>query len=137
MNLITGLNHLTLSVGDLDRSLAFYSGLLGFSLRMRSPSSVYLEAGNLWLTLVLDLEVRHAPCPEYSHAAFSVTPSDLPLLADRLTLAGVTRWQEPDNSDSFYFLDPDGHKLELHSGDIHQRLAARASLRDPEVVIYD
>ena len=137
MNPITGLNHLTLSVSDLDRSVAFYSGVLGFSLRMRSRSSAYLEAGTLWLALVLDLEVRHGPYPEYSHAAFSMTPSDLSLLADRLNLAGVTRWQEPDNSDSFYFLDPDGHKLELHSGDIHHRLATRAVLRDPEVVIYD
>src|SRR5215467_8316955 len=36
---ITGLNHVTLAVSDLDRSVAFYCGLLGFSLRMRSPSS--------------------------------------------------------------------------------------------------
>ena len=42
---ITGLNHLTMAVSDLDRSVAFYTELLGFSLRMRAPSSAYLEAG--------------------------------------------------------------------------------------------
>ena len=34
MNKITGLNHLTLAVSELDRSVAFYSELLGFSIRL-------------------------------------------------------------------------------------------------------
>jgi catechol 2,3-dioxygenase-like lactoylglutathione lyase family enzyme len=137
MSSITGLNHLTLAVGDLQRSVAFYSELLGFSIRMHGPSSAYLEAGTLWLALVLDPEVRRGPLPEYSHVAFSVASDELPLLVDKLTVAGVTRWQEPDHSDSFYFLDPDGHKLELHSGDLQRRLAARAVLNEPGVAFYD
>ena len=71
MNTITGLNHLTLAVGDLDRSVAFYSELLGFSIRMRGPSSAYLEAGTLWLALVLDSEVRRGQLPEHSHVESS------------------------------------------------------------------
>jgi catechol 2,3-dioxygenase-like lactoylglutathione lyase family enzyme len=137
MQTISGLNHLTLAVGDLERSVAFYLELLGFSIRMRGPSSAYLQAGSLWLSLVLDPEVRQGPLPEYSHVAFSVSPAELPLLADKLTAAGVARWQEPDHSNSFYFLDPDGHKLELHAGDIHSRCAARAALREPGVAVYD
>ena len=128
MNTITGLNHLTLAVSDLGRSVAFYSELLGFSIRMRSPSSAYLEAGTLWLALVLDAEVRRGPLPEYSHIAFSVVASELLPLADRLTKAGVSRWQEADDSDSFYFVDPDGHKLELYSGTLHDRLQSRATM---------
>jgi catechol 2,3-dioxygenase-like lactoylglutathione lyase family enzyme len=125
MSKLTGLNHLTLAVGDLDRSVAFYSELLGFSVRMRRPSSAYLEAGSLWLALVVDPKVRRGPLPEYSHAAFSISDSELRLLADTLIRAGVVRWQEADRPDSFYFLDPDGHKLELHSGDLRSRLVAR------------
>jgi catechol 2,3-dioxygenase-like lactoylglutathione lyase family enzyme len=125
MNTISGLNHLTLAVSDLGRSVAFYSELLGFSVRMRGPTSAYLEAGTLWLALVVDSQVRRGPLPEYSHAAFSVMPSDLPLMAERFTRAGVVRWQEPEGSDSFYFVDPDGHKLELHCGNLQSRLAAR------------
>jgi catechol 2,3-dioxygenase-like lactoylglutathione lyase family enzyme len=137
MNTISGFNHLTLAVGDLERSVTFYSALLGFSIRMRGPSSAYLEAGTLWLALVLDPEVRRGPLPEYSHVAFSVTSSELPLLAARLAGTGVVRWREPENPDSFYFLDPDGHKLELHSGDLHRRLAARAALHEPGVAFYE
>src|ERR1041385_1186664 len=130
MSTITGLNHLTLAVSDLERSVAFYSELLGFSVRMRGPSSAYLESGTLWLALVLDPTGRRGPLPEYSHCAFSIAPSALRLLTDRLTVAEVVRWQDTEHSDSFYFLDPDGHKLELHSGDIQSRLAVRAELRE-------
>ena len=125
--MITGLNHLTLAVSDLDRSINFYSELLGFSIRMRGPSSAYLEAGTLWLALVFDSQVRRGPLPEYSHAAFSIAAADLPLLAQRLTNAGVACWQESDGPDSFYFVDPDGHKLELHAGDLQARLLQRAA----------
>jgi catechol 2,3-dioxygenase-like lactoylglutathione lyase family enzyme len=137
MNAVTGLSHLTLSVSDLDRSVAFYAKLLGFALRMRGPSFAYLEAGPLWLALVVDAKVRRNPLPEYSHDALSVAASELPLLMETLLQAGVTRWQETDRSDSFYFFDPDGHKLELHSGDLRGRLAARAALNEPGVVIYE
>jgi len=137
MNTITGLSHLTLSVSDLERSVAFYSESLGFSIRMRSPSSAYLEAGTLWLALVLDPVARRGPLLEYSHVALSIAPAALLLLAETLRRAGVTCWQESERSDSFYFLDPDGHKLELHSGDIRHRLAARAAFSHPSVAVYE
>ncbi len=133
MDTISGLNHLTLAVNDLDRSIAFYSGLLGFSIRMQSHSSAYLEAGTLWLALVVDSEARSGPLPEYSHVAFSVSPAGLLLLTEKLTKAGVPRWQESERSDSFYFIDPDGHKLELHSGDLRSRLQARAAQENASV----
>jgi len=122
--MVTGLSHLTLAVGDLDRSVAFYSDLLGFSVRMRGARSAYLEAGTLWLALVRDDAVRHGPLAEYSHAAFNVGGAELPFLKKRLIAAGARSWQEADRADSFYFLDPDGHKLDLHSGDLSGRLAA-------------
>lgn len=133
---ITGLSHLTLSVNDLERSVAFYSELLGFSIRMRGPSSAYLEAGTLWLALVVDPDAKRGPSPEYSHVAFSLAPSELLPFAERLTGAGVPCWQGSDSEESFYFLDPDGHKLELHSADLRGRLAAPAALSEPGVVIY-
>lgn len=122
--MVIGLNHVTLAVSELDQSIAFYSGLLGFVLRRRGPHSAYLEAGALWLALVLDAKVRAGPLPEYSHIAFNVSAGELTALTERLLLAGVVRWQEAERGDSFYFLDPDGHKLELHSGDLQSRLLA-------------
>jgi catechol 2,3-dioxygenase-like lactoylglutathione lyase family enzyme len=125
--MITGLNHVTLAVSDLGRSVAFYSDLLQFSVRMRSRSSAYLESGALWLALVQDPEVRRTPLPEYTHIALSVPAQELAGLTERLTKAGVACWQVSERCDSFYFLDPDGHKLELHSGDLHRRLCERVA----------
>jgi catechol 2,3-dioxygenase-like lactoylglutathione lyase family enzyme len=127
MSDITGLNHLTLAVRDLDRSVAFYSELLGFSLHWRGPASAYLEAGTFWLALVVDEQTRSTPLPEYTHAAFTVAASTLPLLAGKLARAGSVSWQKAETPDSFYFLDPDGHKLELHSGDLRGRLKSRTA----------
>jgi catechol 2,3-dioxygenase-like lactoylglutathione lyase family enzyme len=86
---------------------------------------------------VLDPNTRRGPLPEYSHVAFSVDAPALKVLTDQLLNAGVTQWQESESSDSFYFLDPDGHKLELHTGDLRSRLAARATLHEPGVAFYD
>ena len=125
IGMITGLNHITLAVAELDRSLAFYRDLLGFSLRMRGASSAYLEAGTLWLALVEDATVRRAPLPEYTHLALSLDELEFSPATERLKRAGVTCWQTSDRANSFYFLDPDGHKLELHSGNLSHRLRER------------
>src|SRR5262249_33870459 len=127
LGMITGLNHITLAVSDLNRSVAFYGGLLGFSVRMQGPTSAYLQAGNLWLALVVDAAVRHAPLPEYTHVAFSVDEASFSAASERLRQAAVTCWQASERADSFYFLDPDGHKLELHCGDLARRLRERAT----------
>jgi catechol 2,3-dioxygenase-like lactoylglutathione lyase family enzyme len=121
---IIGINHVTLAVKDLERSLAFYSSLLGFEVRMRKRHSAYLEEGTLWLALVVDENVRRGPLPEYTHLALSVSKEGLPVLKEKLLKAGVVEWQESERADSFYFLDPDGHKLELHSGTLAERLAS-------------
>ena len=128
--MITGVNHVTLSVTDIDRAINFYGDLLGFAIRLRGPASAYLEAGTLWLALVADPEVRRGPLPEYSHVAFSVAPADLQVVKDRLITAGVAQWQEPETPQSFYFLDPDGHKLELYSGDLQGRLRDRGRMEN-------
>jgi catechol 2,3-dioxygenase-like lactoylglutathione lyase family enzyme len=126
--MVTGLNHVTLAVADLDRSLAFYTDLLGFRPLVRWPGGAYLSAGSLWLCLSLDPTTRQAPLPEYTHLALSITASEVRAFADRLVAADVVFWK-PNSSEgeSLYILDPDHHKLELHVGDLASRLA---SLRD-------
>ncbi len=136
MDKVTGLNHVTFAVSDLKRAVEFYSQLLGFSIRMRGTSSAYLEAGTLWLALVADKNLKPIDSQDYSHVAFSASPSALASLIAKLKAAEVMCWQEAETQESFYFLDPDGHKLELHSGDLRSRLAVRATLREPGVAIY-
>lgn len=124
--MLTGLNHLTLSVRDLERSMAFYRDTLSLRLHARWDRGAYLSAGHLWLCLSLDGRGTAAlASPAYTHYAFSIAPADFALFAARLRAAGVTEWQRnSSDGDSLYFLDPDGHRLEAHAGSLAQRLAA-------------
>jgi catechol 2,3-dioxygenase-like lactoylglutathione lyase family enzyme len=128
--MLTGLNHLTLSVAELDGSLRFYTELLGAKPRARWATGAYLELGALWLCLSWHPERAAAPMPgDYSHYAFSVGAADFAPLRARLEAAEVFIWQDNHSEgESFYFLDPNGHRLEIHVGDLASRLAhCRAS----------
>jgi catechol 2,3-dioxygenase-like lactoylglutathione lyase family enzyme len=73
--MITGINHLTLSVRDVDRSFRFYVDTLGLKPLARWCRGAYLLAGDLWLCLNLDERTRSSALPEYSHIAFGVPAS--------------------------------------------------------------
>ena len=126
--MIRGLNHLTLAVRDVERAVAFYRDVLEFDVAKHWPGGAYLTAGPLWLCLSHDPETRHAPAPDYTHAAFDVAAEDFHTLADQIRASGATVWKENrSEGDSLYFLDPDGHKLELHVGTLASRLAQMAA----------
>ncbi|HEX7854903.1 MAG TPA: VOC family protein [Sphingobium sp.] len=120
---VTGLNHITLAVADLDRSLAFYRDVLGCVVRAIWIDGAYLEAGTLWLCLSRDDEVRSSPHADYTHIAFSVSDADYGRLSDRV-MTECTIWKNNKSEGaSTYFLDPDGHKLEIHLGELKTRLS--------------
>ena len=122
MTKVTGLNHLTFAVGDLERSVAFYRDVLGGELRAIWATGAYLEAGSLWICLSLDAEVGPAPREDYTHVAFSVGEDAFERLSARLRETAVIWKDNRSEGASLYFLDPDGHRLELHVGDLETRL---------------
>lgn len=125
--MITGLNHITLSVRDLAQSLAFYVDVLGCEKVTDTQAGCYVRAGDLWLALEVDAHVRNGPLPEYTHVAFSVRPEDYAAMADKIRASGAEIFKEnKSEGESLYFLDPNGHKLEIHVGDLDSRLAAMA-----------
>ncbi len=132
---VTGLNHITLAVSDLDRSCAFYVDLLGAVLRARSDKSVYLELGTIWLCL--EWADKVTPRADDSHIAFSCEPSDFERLSQEVS-AQAPLWKENRSEGaSVYFLDPDGHRLELHLGDLESRLAHYRAHPDKGVRVVD
>jgi len=121
--MITGINHITVSVRNLDKSFAFYSQVLGFKPLMKHAKGAYLLAGDLWFCLDLDANTRKLPLPEYTHFAFSVKEADFDNLSKKITSAGTKIWKDnKSEGNSLYFLDPDGHKLEIHIGDWKTRI---------------
>lgn len=120
---ITGLNHLTLAVADLDRSVTFYCAVLGFDLRAIWTDGAYLEAGSLWLCLSVDAVASRVERLDYTHYAFDVAPHHYEAVAERVLRQARTWKENRSEGASLYFLDPDGHRLELHTGSLSSRIA--------------
>ena len=122
MAAINGLNHITLAVADLDRSLAFYRNVLGCRVRAIWADGAYLDAGPLWLCLSRDTIAEARPRRDYSHIAFNICEANYAAMRDRLTTKCIIWKQNKSEGTSTYFLDPDGHKLEIHLGTLETRL---------------
>ena len=124
--MIDGLNHLTLSVRDLERSFVFYREVLGFRPLARWSRGAYLLAGGCtWICLTVDDRTRNGPLEEATHVAFAVSSKLFAKICARIQKSGAREWKKNTSEGaSMYFLDPDGHKLELHVGDWRSRLAA-------------
>jgi glutathione S-transferase fosA5 len=120
-----GINHITLAIKDPARSIAFYTSGLGLVLRKVSERAIHLEAGDTWICLSPDAMTRTAPHPDYTHIAFDVAEDQFEAIKAQLIKAGAQPWKDNrSEGNSWYFLDPDGHKLEIHVGDLNSRLAA-------------
>jgi len=131
---VLGLNHLTLAVAELNRSIAFYRDLLGFELRAAWDEGAYLEAGSLWLCLSVDpLTARGR---DYTHFAFDVAPEDFEALCAQICKHAEIWKDNRSEGASLYFLDPDGHRLELHVGSLASRLAHYHDGSDSKVRVF-
>ena len=121
--MISGINHLTFSVRDLEESVGFYTEALGFRLLARWPRGVHLLAGDAWVVLILDHSTREDALPEYTHAAFTVSAEEFGVLSESIKQCGAKIWQKNSTpGDSLYFLDPNEHKLEIHASNLEARI---------------
>ncbi|MDZ8105069.1 MAG: fosfomycin resistance glutathione transferase [Nostoc sp. DedQUE12a] len=136
--MITGINHITLSVSDLEKSFEFYTKVLGCKAIAKWKKGAYLVAGDLWLCLSLDANTRRNPSFEYTHIAFSVPQQEFQKYSDRLICLGVKKWKENiSEGESLYIFDPDFHKLELHVGDLFSRIAATREVGYEGMVFFE
>ena len=132
---IRGVNHVTLAVADLPRALSFYCDVLGAVPRADWADGAYLELGSLWLCLARSDRVM--PRDDYTHLALDCAAADFAALARRIA-DRAPLWQENTSEGaSLYFLDPDGHRLELHAGDLASRLAHYRARAPGRVRIHD
>ena len=116
-----GVNHITFAVTDLDRALAFYTGVVGCERVAEWDKGAYLLAGSSWLCLSLDTSVT--PRRDYTHVAFTFDEAGFVSFKTRLRADAGREWKiNSSEGDSVYFLDPDGHRLEAHVGDLASRL---------------
>ena len=93
--MIQAINHICFSVADLATSIDFYERILQGDLLVQGRTTAYFNIGGLWIALNEE--------------------QNIPILNGRL--------RHLKDKKSIYFTDPDGHKLELHTGTLQDRLA--------------
>lgn len=136
--MITGVNHITLSVSDLEQSFRFYTDVLSCKPVAKWKRGAYLLAGNLWLCLSLDEQTRKEPLAEYTHIALDVSAEDFEELSRQIVESGATIWKNNTSEGaSLYFLDPNGHKLEIHAATLETRLEATKEQPYEEMEFFD
>ncbi len=130
---LQGVNHITLACSNLSKSIAFYRNTLGATLKAEWSKGAYFELGDLWLCLSLERDVT--PRGDDTHVAFSCAESTFDYTADHIAET-AKQWKENTSEGaSLYFLDPDGHKLELHAGTLQSRLAHYENMK-PEGMVF-
>ncbi|MGH7922492.1 MAG: VOC family protein [Candidatus Dormibacteraceae bacterium] len=117
------IGHVHLKVGDLDRSIAFYHGVLGFDIMSRGAGAAFLSAGGYHHHLGLNTwESQGGAAPAVGttglyHAAI-LYPSRPALgrALRRLVDAGWPLGGAADHgvSQALYLDDPDGNGVELY-----------------------
>lgn len=120
----TVIGHVHLKVADLDRSLAFYNGVLGFTLVARMGSqAAFLSAGGYHHHIGLNTWESEggSPAPPGSTGLYHVAirypaRTDLAAILDRLVESGVRLDGAADHgvSEALYLHDPDGNGIELY-----------------------
>ena len=116
------LEHVNLTVTDLDRSIAFYGDLLDLRVRWRGKTTDGAAAAHVgddrcYLAMFQATE-SGAPDSDYGRPGinhFGFVVDDLDLVRRRLRAAGVQPHLEQDYEPGhrLYFLDPDGIEVEL------------------------
>ena len=119
-----GIGHVHLKVADLDRSLAFYCGVLGFELQQRYGSeAAFISAGGYHHHIGLNTwESAHGPPPAPGTTGLyhvAILYPDRRSLADalkRLLQAKISLEGASDHgvSEALYLKDPDGNGVELY-----------------------
>lgn len=120
-----GLHHAALVARDVEETIAFYQGVLGFPLTEIFENRDYAGSNHFFFdigngNLIAFFDFPGLPLEEYQevigglhHLAISVEPERWVALRGRLDEAGVEYLEE--SGSSIYFRDPNGARLELIS----------------------
>jgi catechol 2,3-dioxygenase-like lactoylglutathione lyase family enzyme len=121
-----GIHHMAITVSDVSRSLAFYTGLLGFEVVVEFEPRVMVSNGQVVLVLSPPPDPAQAPADDrfsehrigLDHLSFAVeSHADLEAAASLLDEQGVERGEikalEGFGIYVMAFRDPDNVQLEL------------------------
>ncbi len=137
--MITGHNHTSFTVKDLDRSIAFYTGVLGFGLERRFDAEgpgistivgmpgarlkiAFVHLGEFRLELIqyaapagvqVDMATNNVGSAHIAFWTDDVDRTYEELQAKGVVFRGAPMRSRPDRPRVAYFYDPDGFTLEI------------------------
>ncbi len=141
---IQGIDHVAVNVRDIDKSVAFYTNVIGLKITEREPSKpgieYFLDCGPSLLGVIQakNMDDNHPFAHEglgANHFSFRVHANDFEPMIQRLEHHGVTieYAKKREKSWSLYFYDIDGNKLEVTAWPMEDGLPADRRVKE----IYD
>ncbi|MBP2898878.1 metallothiol transferase FosB [Escherichia coli] len=131
---VQGINHFCFSVSNLDRSINFYSEVFGAKILVKGRKLAYFDLNGLWIALNQEDVLRDPNNRTYTHIAFTIEKEDFEMIKAKLKNLNVEvlpgRARDERDKDSIYFLDPDGHMFEFHTGHLQDRLSYYKEAKD-------
>jgi metallothiol transferase len=123
---IKAINHLCFSVSNMDKSIEFYKNVFEAKIVVKGRKLAYFDLNGLWIALNQEDMDRNKDNRTYTHIAFTIEEVDFELFSNRLNELNVNilpgRNRDEKDKRSIYFLDPDGHMFEFHTGNLKDRL---------------
>jgi metallothiol transferase len=123
---IKAINHLCFSVSNMDKSIEFYKNVFEAKIVVKGGKLAYFDLNGLWIALNQEDMDRNKDNRTYTHIAFTIEEVDFELFSNRLNELNVNilpgRNRDEKDKRSIYFLDPDGHMFEFHTGNLKDRL---------------
>lgn len=138
--MIRSINHICYSVSNLNESIYFYKDILCGDLLLIGETTAYFDIGGLWVALNEEKDIsRNEIQYSYTHTAFTIDESEYNSWYRWLKKNNVNilegRTRDVRDKKSIYFIDPDGHKLELHTGTLENRMNYYKDTK-PHMVFY-
>ena len=121
---VLGIDHVAISVRDLNKSLEFYTKVIGLKITEREhlkPGTEYfLDCGNSLIGLIQGNEAEGKHLLQDgglggNHVSFRVETKEFDRIVEEIKKLGltITTIKKREKSWSVYFLDIDGNKLEM------------------------
>lgn len=141
---IHGIDHVAINVRDIDKSVEFYTKVLGLNITLREPSKpgieYFLDCGPSLIGIIQakDFDRSHPFDNDglgANHFSFRIHANDFDLMIKRFEQNNVRVEfaKKREKSWSLYFYDIDGNKLEMTSWPEEDGLPVEKL----EKVIYD
>jgi catechol-2,3-dioxygenase len=116
-SVVSRMEHVHLTVADLDRSVEWYGRVFGFSVRWTDGTTAHIGTDRFYVAVTEHDGIAPAAADggRARIAHFAFTTSDLAAFAQRLDEVGVETTEDARRreGDSMYLRDPDGNAIEV------------------------